>query len=547
MGVRAFRFFDVLGRMSTAIWALGLLALASVVGTFVVQLTSYEVLEARYGHFWAAVFSQLQVDELYSAWWFLALAGFLVLSVSTCLFRNGPRLWRQLRRGGASTALTPPNLAVLRNWPEVFEGAVEDDDVSAKLSQEGFRLKFYKNGESYWLKGAAGRLGYFLTHGAVILLSLGAILTGVFGYRLTLHLVEGEVYSYAARWQAGSFKAQDLPFALKNHETRVEHYFTGMPRQFRTDLTVKTPDGEKVRTWLEVNAPVDFAGHRVYQADYGDGGSFVQITRRSLETGEMKPGVFEGRTGFGEDIHPADAVTLTPHKLQPRTVMDLPDKNTGRQVPQDVGTSLQLTLKTPTSAPRVLKLFADRPWLIGLGERPPNMAQIDENPGEDWQMIFLGLDPTKDEGWPLVAELMANTPPALNTLQALKHYYSRKLPRIGHTYLEGLEEQERLRQGLGAIMAATALQQLELPFVPVLADTEFRPFSGVIISYDPGMWLFVLGGVVLVMGTFLMIYCPFIRVWVRQTRKKNVTLIAVTSSKKAALPDLKKLFSNTKS
>lgn len=541
-----FRFIDVLSRMSTAVWALGLLAFASVVGTFVVQLTSHEVLEARYGIFWAEVFSQLQVDKLYSAWWFLALAGFLVLSVTTCLFRNGPRLWRQLRAGK-----TPPNLNILRSWPATWEGEAEPDKLEKALLQEGFsKKKHFKTGDSYWIKGKAGRWGYYLTHGAVVLLSLGAILTGVFGYRLTLHLVEGEVFDYAAKWQEGQFLPQNLPFALRNNETQVEHYFTGMPRQFRTDLSLKTPDGEEKRIWLEVNKPVDFAGHRIYQADYGDGGSAVKVHLRSLETGAVLPLRLEGRTGFREDIYPDDDITFTPNKLQPNTVLDLPGENgmgetsTGR-IPTNIGPSVEITVETPTAAPRVIKLFENRPWLIGLAERPSGVAQIEENITEAFDMLFLGLDPSTEQGWPLVAALMADTPPTLKDPEELKNYYTAKLPKIGRQYLKDLPEQQRLQQGLGAVMAATALQRLELPFVPVLAQSEFKPFSGVIIAYDPGMWLFVLGGVLLILGSCFMIYSPLVRLWVRQTPKKNVILIAASSRKEAALPSLKELDLNT--
>ena len=538
-----FRFFDVLGRMSTAIWALALLALASVVGTFIVQLTSHEVLEARYGVFWAEVFNLLQVDTLYSAWWFLGLAGFLVLSVSTCLVRNGPRLWRQLHAGS-----TTPNIALLRNWPATFEGVVSFHEVDNKLHKEGFKpQKRFANGESFWIKSKVGRWGYFLTHGAVVLLSLGAILTGVFGYRLTLHLVEGEAYDFAARWQTGEFVRQNLPFSLTNNQTRVEHYFTGMPRQFRTDLTLASKQGAEKNVLLEVNSPVDFEGHRIYQADYGDGGSRVEIGLRPInqKAGNKKvkkTNIHTGRTGFNQDIHPLEDVTLIPQKLQPRTVVDLPRQNGEGKKPTDIGTSVEVSVQTPAAQPKVLKLFQDRPWLIGLGSRPSATAQIEENITSGFDMFFLGLDPTKDAGWPLVGTLMADTPPQLKTAEKLKAYYTQKLPRVGDNHLKSLPEAQRLRQGLGAIMAATTLQQLELPFVPVLKKSEFRPFSGVIISYDPGFWFFVLGGVFLVIGSFLMIYFPLVRLWVRQTNKKNVILIAATSRKDAALPALDKLF-----
>ena len=527
-------FLNILSLMWTAVWALGLLALASVVGTFVVQLTSYEILEARYGIFWAQVFDILQLDRLYSAWWFLGLAGFLVLSVSMCLFRNGPRLWRQTKAGKKAMPLTP-----LRAWPAVWEGKVNTEHLEANLKNAGFRKQKDFGAEgSYWVKSRLGRIGYFLTHGAVVLLSVGAILTGVFGYRLTLHLIEGEVYDFAAKWEEGAFLPQNLPFALKNNETIVEHYFTGMPRQFRTDLTLRTPDGEEKRTWLEVNAPVDFKGHRIYQADYGDGGSGIMLSLRPTAQENPLPEQVKGRTGFGEDMLGQNAINLTAHKMQPNTVLDLPQKAGGGRVPTNIGPSVEVVLETPTDAPRVLKLFLQRPWLIGFRSGPVSIAQIQEDITGAYDLIFLGLNPAEDAGWPLASTLVENTPPALKTPDALKAYYSEKLPQVAAPYLTGLPESERLRLGLGAVMAATAIQQLGLPFVPVLQEATFRPYSGVIIARDPGMVFFVLGGLLLVLGSGFMVYRPLVRLWVRQTPEKNVTFIAAQSSKVAALPKL---------
>ena len=532
-----FRFLDVLSQMTTAIWALGLLALASVVGTFVVQQTSDEVLVARYGFFWAEVFSQLQIDRLYNAWWFLFLAGFLVVSVSTCLVRNGPHLWRQLLVGKS-----PPNFQILRTWPATHETTLPFDEIAQKLCCAGFTCKkTYSSGESYWIKNKLGRWGYFLTHGAVILLCLGALITGVWGYRLTLHLVEGESYNYAARWQKGAFEVQDLSFSLKNNQTLVEHYFTGMPKQFQTDLTLKSGNGEQRRTQLKVNHPVNFAGHRIYQADYGDGGSQIAMSLRSLKTGKLHEHTYIGRTGFKEDIYPQADTTLIPHKLQPNTVIDVPNKDETAKKPTNIGPSLEIILQTPTSAPTVLKVFENQPWLLGIGQRAANETQIEENITNDFNMYFLGLDPTQEAGWNLVAKLMQNTPPSLQKSSELQAYYSEKLPRVGEDYLKTLPEQQRLRIGLSAIMAATTLQELGLPFVPLLKYSEFKPYSGVIVAYDPGFWPFVVGGILLVLGTFFMIYCPLIRVWVRQFPQKNAILLAAFSTKEASLPVFEKI------
>ena len=82
--------------MSTAVGVLAILAVFSVVGTLIPQSRSPQFYDATYGPDGADLIHLLGLDNVYSAWWFLAMAAFLVLSVSVCLTRNGPRLWRNM-------------------------------------------------------------------------------------------------------------------------------------------------------------------------------------------------------------------------------------------------------------------------------------------------------------------------------------------------------------------------------------------------------------------------------------------------------------------
>jgi cytochrome c biogenesis protein len=77
--------------MRFAISLLTLIAIASVIGTVMKQNEPMPNYVNQFGPFWFEIFAKLGLYAVYSAWWFLLIMGFLVLSTSLCIARNGPR------------------------------------------------------------------------------------------------------------------------------------------------------------------------------------------------------------------------------------------------------------------------------------------------------------------------------------------------------------------------------------------------------------------------------------------------------------------------
>ena len=84
--------YDLLSSMRFAVSLLTILAIASVVGTVLKQAEPYANYISQFGPFWFPVFEALGLYDVYHAAWFLAILGFLVLSTSLCIFRNGPAM-----------------------------------------------------------------------------------------------------------------------------------------------------------------------------------------------------------------------------------------------------------------------------------------------------------------------------------------------------------------------------------------------------------------------------------------------------------------------
>ena len=88
---------EVVSSMRFAISLLTLIAIASVIGTVMKQNEPMPNYVNQFGPFWFEIFGKAGLYAVYSAWWFLLIMGFLVLSTSLCIARNAPKMLRDVK------------------------------------------------------------------------------------------------------------------------------------------------------------------------------------------------------------------------------------------------------------------------------------------------------------------------------------------------------------------------------------------------------------------------------------------------------------------
>lgn len=305
-----------MGSMNLAITLLVALSIAAIIGTVLQQNQSYTDYIIKFGPFWFEVFKQIGLYDVYSSSWFLLILFFLVLSTSTCIYRNAPNMLREMSEYRQNIQLkTLENYSNTYSWTLPQPMGEVQHVVQKIFPHNGYSARL-KEGGTYTLisgmKGGASRLGYILTHLAIILICIGGLIDGnailkareMLGqivpetrniaasdvpqisrlgvnnqsFRGSVSIPEGRQTDALFLNYKDGYLVQELPFSVEVKDFRIEHYESGQPKSFESDLLIHDERLEKpLEQTISVNHPLIYDGYSIYQASFSDGGSELEM------------------------------------------------------------------------------------------------------------------------------------------------------------------------------------------------------------------------------------------------------------------------------
>lgn len=310
-----------LGSMNLAITLLVALGIASVIGTVLKQNEAFTNYIIKFGPFWHEIFMALGLYDVYIASWFLFILVFLMLSTSVCVLRNTPLMLRDMRHFRLNVQEKS-----LRAFHHVHEESFEEapDEVMQRarglMKGQGFRVR-EKEAEGHSLlvgmRGGWSRLGYVFTHVGIIVILIGGTLDSKIplrvaqmmgqvvaehrdipanevpdksrltadnpSFRGNVNIPEGKNANIVFLGLDDGYLVQNLPFQVTVKDFRVEHYATGQPKSFESDLVLRDLDtGEVIEQTIAVNHPLVYENFAIYQASFGDGGTKLEMNLWSL-------------------------------------------------------------------------------------------------------------------------------------------------------------------------------------------------------------------------------------------------------------------------
>ncbi len=337
---------ELLSSMRFAISLLTVICIASVIGTVLKQHEPAVNYVNQFGPFWAELFAAIQLNTVYSAWWFLLILAFLVVSISLCIARNTPKILVDLKVYKEN--IREQSLKAFHHKAQAeLSGSAEAEArrIGALLAGGGWKVRLQqrdsaKGGGSGWMvaakAGAVNKLGYIAAHSSIVLICLGGLFDGDLivraqmllggktpyagsglisevkpehrlsernpAFRGNLVVAEGTQSDTAILSQSDGVLLQELPFAIELKKFIVEYYSTGMPKLFASEIVIHDKaTGEKTPSRIEVNHPASYKGVEIYQSSFDDGGSHLKLRAVPMVAGAKAFDV-EGTVGGSTEL-----------------------------------------------------------------------------------------------------------------------------------------------------------------------------------------------------------------------------------------------------
>ncbi|EDY85723.1 ResB family protein [gamma proteobacterium HTCC5015] len=588
--------------MNLAVLLLCMVAVASAIGTLLQQNQPYQDYLLRFGPFWFEVFERLGLYDVYAAPWFLCIMAFLVLSTSVCIYRQAPGMLREMRSWSDRVQSRS-----LRNMKHSAEWTSSGSDTalndSAQVLQAGgyqVRHKPLKGADLLTAKrGMTNRIGYILTHLGIVVACVGGALDSNIqlkwrewmgnmsvetrnipanqvaddswldidnnAFRGNVNLPEGQRADLVFLSVRDGYVVQKLPFEIELKDFRIEHYKTGQPKSFESDLVIRDEQLEEpLEQTIAVNHPLSYRGHTIYQASFQDGGS-----KLSLEAIPLLDNASDRQT-IETAVFEQEALTLSGQRYQLEiddfrlfNIHAVPTDN-GDEEFKNFGPNFTYKLRDSAGVAKEFETYmapvlVDGRWYISSGVRSSVSESfrylripVDEQRSSDRFWRFVEALRDTDRVKAIITDNVASSgqQPALS--QPLSQAMQLLVARFAEGGYEGivadLEERvpearrqavfqaylEVLRSALGlvyvdvlgreattedwvffddAVEAISALPHYGSPVLFRLTGFEHKQASGLQITKSPGKFWVYLGSAMLTLGVFMLFYISRRRLW----------------------------------
>ncbi|HHP7236762.1 MAG TPA: cytochrome c biogenesis protein ResB [Desulfobacterales bacterium] len=383
------------------------LAITSIVGTLIPQNESPEAYRQAFGDLLYRFFQVLDLFDMYRSWWFQLLLLMLTVNVVVCSLDRFSATWKIVTR--RNPGCNPARFRSSKNKIELT-----DPRPSAELRPEAESLvkKQFGNHVTEATDGGFvlcgekwrwSRLGVYIVHSSVVLLLIGGLIGSLFGFEGYVNIAEGESVNQIRLRNRNA--AVTLDFAIRCDDFDVSFYESGMPKEYRSRLTILEQGEPVLQKDIVVNQPLRYRGINIFQSSYGElpGASAAPPENFTLSFTSKETGmIYSRKASIGQKI------TL-PEELGELEIKGFVPAYDFRGT--DLGATLVGTLIQPDGGEAEIVLPLRFPSFDKMSPMfNPNRSDavfitvesIEERQDNTGKRYFTGLQVTRDPGVPVV-------------------------------------------------------------------------------------------------------------------------------------------------
>jgi len=420
---------EFLGSMNLAITMLVAISIAAVIGTVLQQNEPYNNYVIKFGPFWFEVFKSLGLFDIYGAPWFLLLLGLLLVSTSICVYRNAPAIIKDMRHFRPDVqAKSLQGFHHKDEWQSATTAAEAVSAFGGRLQKLGYRVRLKQHDGHTTvaaMKGSAGRLGYLLSHVAIVVICLGALADGNLplklaewrgdiaietrnlpankvpeksvlpsdnsSFRGSVTIPEGESADFVFLGMRDGYLVQKLPFSVEVQDFRIEHYSTGMPKLFESKVIIHDDElKEPLKAKIAVNHPLIYKGYAIYQSSFADGGSKINLKAWPLEASALGAEPVNGI--IGENVGLATTrgeFTLELDDFKMFNIFPLPEGDPSGKKHLNYGPSVVFKLRASNGEAREYVNYMSP---IQFNGRLFFLSGVRSTPAEEYRFLHIPVD-----------------------------------------------------------------------------------------------------------------------------------------------------------
>ncbi len=269
-----------------AIFTLCSLAVTSIIGTIIPQGEPYSFYVKNYGAKTAQFFHILDIPEMYYSWWFLGLLGLLGANLIICSFDRLPAVLKIVTADNMD--ISPERIekmAHCRKWQMPSDHPVHTG-LANLLKSDGWNATSRPQGQNelhFSQKNRWSRIGVYCVHLSILIIFIGAMIGHFFGFKGSVMIPE--MRSTEKVYSVKTSTPIDLGFEVRCDSFAIEFYDNGMPKEYKSSLSILEENQVIEKKDIEVNSPLTYHGITFYQSSYEAYKEFVfSITEKA--TGE---------------------------------------------------------------------------------------------------------------------------------------------------------------------------------------------------------------------------------------------------------------------
>ena len=222
-------------------------AVTSILATVLPQGESVAFYDQGYSPTTGKLIRFFQPYDRYHSWWFQWVLLLLTINLPVCSLKRFSSTWKVVN---APTRSVSDHLFETLYFHRKFsfqDRPTDSRDWVQSLLGRHFgkpvSLPAPQGTAFYWEKGRFSRFGVYLVHLSVLVIFMGAIIGSLCGFKGFLELKEGE--SKDRIFIKGPHTLKELGFSVRLDRFTMISYSNGMPKEYRSDLSVWEKELEK--------------------------------------------------------------------------------------------------------------------------------------------------------------------------------------------------------------------------------------------------------------------------------------------------------------